>query len=102
MRQLYGRAVLASISRVIGTRFGKHDPGIGQQVPVGEMVREIGQRPADIGGDHAEQRLRRGGEEADAEILVEEERRNIGAVEDVLEIVGERLMLGRGSPATDC
>ena len=49
---------------------------------------EIGERPADIGGDDPEQRFCRRREEADVEIAVEEQRRDAGAVEDVLQIVG--------------
>ena len=75
---------------------GKHGLGVDEQIRIGEMVREIGERPADVGGDHAEERLRRGGEEADLEFLVEEQRRNVGAVQDVLEVVGEGLMLVEG------
>ena len=51
-----------------------------------EMAREIGEWPTDVGGDHAEERLRRGGEEADPEFLVKEEGRNVRAVQNVLEV----------------
>ena len=60
------------------------------------MAREIGERSTDVGGDHAEERLRRRGEEADVEFLVEEQRRDVGAVQDVLEVVGDGLMLTEG------
>src|SRR6185437_2412251 len=49
--------------------------------------------PADIGGDDAEKRFRRGREEANVEVAVKEERRDVGAVEDVLEVVGRTPLL---------
>ena len=49
---------------------------------------EVGERPADVGGDDPEQRFRRRREEADVEVAVEEQRRDAGAVEDVLQVVG--------------
>ena len=74
--------------------------GIGEEIPVGKMPRKIGERPADVGADHAEERLRRRGEEADLEVLVKEERRDVGAVQDVLEVVGDGLMpIGRSPEA---
>src|SRR6185437_6999065 len=49
--------------------------------------------PADIGGDDAEKRFRRGREEANVEVAVKEERRDVGAVKDVLEVVGRSPLL---------
>ena len=53
-----------------------------------EPVREIGERPADIGGNDVEKRLRGRREEADVQTRVQKQRRDVGAVQDVLEIVG--------------
>ena len=93
---MYQAPFSASISRVERHEIGKHDLGVGEQIRVSEMAREIGERSTDVGGNHAEERLRRGGEEADPEFLVKEEGRNVGAVQDVLEVVGEGLMLVEG------
>ena len=66
---------------------GQHRAGIGEQIAVGGERGQIGKRPADIGGDDAEQRLCRRREEPDVELAVEEQRRDVRAVEDVLQIV---------------
>ncbi len=66
----------------------QHCPGIGGEGGVGGERIEIGQRPADIARDDVEQRPGGRREEADVELHVEEQRRDIGAVEDVLQIVG--------------
>ena len=93
---MYQAPFSASISRVTGTRLASTFRASSRRFAIGEMVREIGERPADVGGDHAEERLRRRREEADIEFLVEEQRRDVGAVQDVLEVVGDGLMLIEG------
>ena len=47
---------------------GQHRASIGEQIAVGGERGEIGERPADVGGDDAEQRFRRRREEADVEV----------------------------------
>ena len=59
---------------------------------VGGQRVEVGERPADVAGNDAEQRLGRRREEADVEIGVEKQRRDVGAVQDVLQIVGGRAL----------
>ena len=66
---------------------GKNRPGIGEQVVVVDAAGQVGERPADVGGDDAEQRLGRRREEADVEVAVQEQRRDAGAVQDVLQVV---------------
>ena len=67
---------------------GQHRAGVGEEIGVGGERGQIGERPADVGGDDPEQRFRRRREEADVEVAVEEQRRDAGAVENVLQIVG--------------
>ena len=71
----------------------QHRPRIRQEIVVLEPARQVGKRPADIGGDDVEQRLRGRREEADVQVGIQEERRHVGAVEDVLEIVGRGALL---------
>ena len=63
------------------------------QMAVAEALREMGDRPADVGRQQLQQRLHRRREPADAEAAIEEQRRDVGAVEQVVEIVGARLEL---------
>ena len=53
---------------------------------------QIRKRTPDIAGNDAEQCLRGGREEADIEAGVEEDRRDVGAVQHVLQIVGGRAL----------
>ena len=85
---MYQAPLSASISRPERREAGENRARVGQQIGVAERAGEVGERPADIGGDDAEQRFRRRREEADVEIAVEEQRRDAGAVQDVLQIVG--------------
>ena len=66
---------------------------IREEVVVLESAGQIGKRATDIGGDDIEQRLRGRREETDAQVAVQEEYRNVGAVKDVLEVVGRRALL---------
>ena len=67
---------------------GKNRPGVREQASVVDAAGQVGERPADVGGDDAEQRLGRRREEADVEVAVQEQRRDAGAVQDVLQVVG--------------
>ncbi len=70
----------------------QHQLDIGQQSAVlGQRV-QIRQRASDIAGKDTEQRLRGRREEADVQVFVEEQCRDIGAVKDVLQIVGSRAL----------
>ncbi len=75
---------------------GEHGVSVAEERWIGEVLHEIGERPADVGGDHAEERFRRGREEAYIELLIQEYRRQIGAVQYVLEIVGDDALLSQG------
>src|SRR5204863_96795 len=48
---------------------------------------KVGERSADVAGDNAKQRLGRWREKADVEVAVQEQRRDAGAVQDVLQVV---------------
>ena len=79
-----------SISRSIGLQVPKHGSGIGQKSVIGGQRAEIRERPADVAGDDIEEGSGGGREEADIEVGVEEKRRDIGAVQDILQVVGRR------------
>ena len=66
--------------------------GVDEEIAFPAEGFEVGQRPTDIAGDHMEQRLGGRSEEPDIEMRVEKDRRDVGAVEDVLQIVGERAL----------
>ena len=71
------------------TRF-QHGARVVQQHAVGRQRIEIRERPADIARYHPEQRSCGQHEEADVQLRIEEHRRDIGAVEHVLQVVGGR------------
>ena len=99
---MYQAPFSASISRSSGASVGEHRARVGEEIRVGGERGEIGERSADIGGDDAEQRFRRRREEADVEVAVEEQRRDVGAVEDVLQIVRTCCAAARASPEAGC
>ena len=70
----------------------QHRSCIGQKSAVGGQRAEVRERPPDVAGNDAEERLGGRREEADIEVGVEEERRDIGAVQDVLQIIGGRTL----------
>ena len=65
----------------------QHRAGIGGKCGVGGERVQIGQRAPDVARNDVEQRFRGRREEPDVEVHVEEQRRDIGAVEDVLKVV---------------
>ena len=65
----------------------KNRPGIREQARVFDAAGQVGERSADVAGDNAEQRLGRWREKADIEVTVQEQRRDAGAVQDVLQVV---------------
>ena len=67
--------------------------GIDEEILVVGTAGEIGERPADVGCDDAEMRSHRRREETDVQLAVEEDRRDLGAVEDILQIVGRDALL---------
>jgi len=71
----------------------QHRPCIGQEIIVFEPSREVRKRPADVGGDDVEQRLRGRREEADVQVVIQEECRHVGAAKDVLEVLGRGALL---------
>ena len=74
-------------------RLGLQDlPRVGLQSLVGGQRFQVRQRAPDVAGNDVEQRLGRRREEADVEAGVEEDRRDVGAVEDVLQIVRGRAL----------
>ena len=76
--------------------------GIGHQVRVGELLHQIAERPADVRGDQVEQLGRSGREPLDAEPAVEEDRRDVGAGQQVLQVVGDRRRARRTWPGAGC
>jgi hypothetical protein len=66
---------------------GKNHPGIREQASVVDAAGQVSEWPADVAGDNAEQRLGRRREKADVEVTVQEQRRDAGAVQDVLQVV---------------
>ena len=75
-----------------GSRVSQHRSRVGQKRAIGSERAEVGERPADVAGNDIEQRLRRRCEKADIELGIEKERRDIGAVENILQIVGCRAL----------
>ena len=71
----------------------QHRSRVRQEIVVLEPARQVGKRPADVGSDDVEQRLRGRREEADVQVAIQEERRHVGAVEDVLQVVGRGALL---------
>ena len=69
-------------------RAGEHRAGVGEEIAVGGERGEIRHGPTDVARDELEKRFCRRGEEADVEAAVQEQRRDAGAFEDVLQIVG--------------
>ena len=65
----------------------EHGAHVGGERGVGRQGAEIGERAADIAGDHGEQRFGGGGKEADLQFGIEEQGGDIGAVQHVLQIV---------------
>ena len=70
----------------------QHRSGIRQKSAIGGQRAEVCERPPDVAGNDIEERLGGRREEADIEVGVEEERRNIGAVQDILQIIGGRTL----------
>lgn len=66
----------------------QHRTSVAQQIAVGGQRVEIGERSTDVGRDDVEERFGRRREETDIEVEVEENGRDIGAIEDVLQIAG--------------
>ena len=83
----------AFTSRLTGAWLRQHRSCIRQEIVVLEPARQVGKRPADVGGDDVEQRPRGRREEADVQVGIQEECRHVGAVEDVLEIVRRGALL---------
>ena len=71
----------------------QHGSCIRQEIVVLEPARQVGKRPTDVGSDDIEQRLRGRREETDVQVGIQKERRHVGAVEDVLEVVGRGALL---------
>ena len=92
MRRMYQAPFRASISRSIGARVCSTVRASVSRCAIGGQRVEVRERPADIAGNDVEERLGGRREEADIEVGVEEERRDIGAVEDVLQIIGGRAL----------
>ena len=67
-------------------------PRILQKRAVARQRAEVSQRAPDIAGNDAEEQLGRRREKADVQLPVEEQRRDIGAVEHVLQIVRRRAL----------
>ena len=70
----------------------QHRPRVVQEVVVFESAREVAKRPADVGGDHREQRLRGRREQTDIQVGIQDECRHLSAVEDVAEVPGRRAL----------
>ena len=85
---MYQAPLCASISRSTALRLCSTVRASARRAPIGGQRVEVGERPAESLGNDIEQRLGRRREEADIEVGVEEQRRDIGAVQDVLQIVG--------------
>ena len=62
--------------------------GVVDQITVVHERGEIGERAADIPGEHPKQQRGGGHEETDLELLVQKDRRDPGAFQNVLKIVG--------------
>ena len=92
MRRMYQAPLRASISRSIGARVCSTVRASLSKRAIGSQRVEIGERPPDVARNDAEERLGGRREEADIEVGVEEERRDIGAVQNVLQIVGGRAL----------
>jgi len=71
----------------------QHRPCISQETVVVEPPRQVGKRPADVGGDDVEQGLCGRREETDVQVDIQEECRHVGAVENVLQIVRRGALL---------
>ena len=71
----------------------QHGARIRQQVVVGELLREIGDRPADVGIDELEQIGHRRREAPHAELRIEEHHGDVGAAQQVCDVVGRRFEL---------
>ena len=68
---------------------------VGEQAVAGERA-QVGERAADVALHDREQRARRRGEEADAQLCIEEQHGDIGAAEHVLQVVGRGALLLQG------
>ena len=80
----------------------QHRSGIGQKSAIGGQRVEIGERPPDVARNDAEERLGGRREEADVEVGVEENRRDIGAVQDVLQIIRRSYAAAPAFPGAGC
>ena len=96
MRLRYHVPVVAFDLAADGRGIRQHRCSIDEERLVVGTAGEVGKRPADVGRDDAEMRFHRRREEADVQIAVEEDRRDIGAVEDVLQVVGRHALLLHG------
>ena len=92
MRRMYQAPLCASISRSSGVRVCSTVRASVSRAPsAASELRSASGRPISLGND-VEERFGGRREEADFELGVEEERRDIGAVQDVLQIVGGRAL----------
>ncbi len=76
-----------------GLGIRQHRRSIDEEILVVGTAGEIGERPSDVGRDDAEMRSHRRREEPDVQLAVQEDRRDLGAVEDILQIVGGDALL---------
>ena len=79
-------AVLAVDLLLVHLQRPQHLPHRGVEVPAGEARHDVGEGPADVALDQAEELPARGGEALDAELLVEEDGGDVRAGEDVAEV----------------
>ena len=79
-----------------GHEIRQHRCGIDEEILIVGTAGKVGERPSDVGCNDAEMRFHRRREEADVQSAVEEDRRDIGAGEHVLQIVGGGALLFYG------
>ena len=89
---MYQAPLCASISRSIGTRLCSTARASARRAPsAASELRSASGRPTSLGND-TEERFGGRREEADIEVGVEKDRRDIGAVQNILQIVGGRAL----------
>jgi hypothetical protein len=71
----------------------QHGACIGEQIAVGEFLREVGDRPADVGLDELEQVGDRRREAPHAKLRIEEHHGDVGAAQQIGDVVRRRLEL---------
>ncbi len=74
----------------------QHRCGVDEKPAVGGQGMKVRQGPPDIAGNDIEQRLRHRGEKTNFQLRIEENRRDIGAVQHILQIVRRRALLFEG------